>query len=466
MTISPVPRLDQPGRIIIPCYEYDEINIDPDEVLGPDGRLNIIDGIQEKYVVIDFKHGHLRLRARGCSGLIPLTERITLQVRPRFPIRNLTHIVNMCGRTPIAIPALRRYEPSDDTGEWLVDVMADALLDAFDIITSNGLLRRYHRTVESGSYLHGHLDATDTMLRFASRGITHHAQFSWFERSIDNPPNRCLKATLLALHQRYAAQAQYSAQFEEQRGTRIRRTGAALQILKEVPITDRRSFLEDPQVRGLTPLPEPRAYYRPALDLAFAILTDRGITLNSRDARVEDRPGNPIMSTLLVNTEALFEEFVRLSLQEAFANVPGLAVLDGNKDPGRKMIYQELTDKQHECLPDSAIPITKRSENMTPDIVFQHEDGTYPLIADVKCTKVHDYMERSELEQVMTYGHRYRSPMVMTIHPRTQESQPGLFVEGRVGTTLALQYRVDLDAEDLDEEMQTMASQIRELISA
>lgn len=454
MTLFPLMRPTAPDREVIPAKEYGLIDVAPADVLGSDGRLILTPGVLNKYVKADFKDNGLRLTARGVTGLIPLTDRLTVQVRPRFPLHNLTHMVSVCGYTPTVLPALLRdYKATDQFSDWMLDVMADALLVAFDTIRLNGLLRTYHRRTDDGSYPHGRINTTATILRHASRGINHRAEYSWFERTIDNAPNRCLKSAAAALHRRYLHAERRSGVRE-----RVARLGEVLRVLQDVTPESRPFSLDDPVVRGTIPLPETRAYYQPALELAVAVLTPNGISL--------DAPTGPVrMQSLLVKTEDLFEEFVRLSLQKSLSNLPDVAVLDGNKDPGRLPLYEGVSDSERELLPAHEVPTVKgRAPEVNPDVVFRLEDGTHPLVADVKYTEVKDFADRSEVEQVVLYGVRYRSPVAITIHPRYGGAKKGLHVAGRIGSILVAQYRVDLGAEDLEAEMDEMAVRISELI--
>lgn len=456
MTIAPMDRLTEPDRVVVPCKEYGPIDVSPEDVIGPDGRLLLVRGVLNRYVEADFVDGGLRLSVKGFSGLIPLTDHIAIQVRPRFPLRNLTHMVAVCGYVPTMLSALRDYQATDRWSDWLFDVMADGLLSTLDTISVNGLLRTYQRRTEAGSYPHGRINATMSMLKYASRGVNHKAEYSWFERTVDNAPNRCLKSAVASLHGRYV-----NAPREKGVRERIARLAEAMRLLQDVTLEARPFSLEDPQLRGNMPLPETRAYYGPALELARAILTRRGISLDA------DK-GGVIMPTLLVKTENLFEEFVRVSLQEALSDHPALSVLDGNQEPGKARLYEALTDIEKATLPGHEEPPVPggREPDANPDIVFRRDDGTHPLIADVKYSNVKGYADRSEVEQVVLYGHRYRSPVAMTIHPRRADSRKGLYVAGRIGSTVVAQYRVDLGASNLEAEMAEMAERISALIAS
>jgi 5-methylcytosine-specific restriction enzyme subunit McrC len=455
MTVVPLNRLTEPNRVVIPCKEYGPIDIAPEDVLGQGGRLSLLPQVLNKYVQADFGGEGLRLSAKGVSGLIPLTDRITLQVRPRFPLRNLTHMVAACGYVPTMLPALRDYQLTDQWSDWLLDVMADGLLTALETVSLNGLLRTYHRRTEAGSYPHGRVNTTASMLRYASRGINHKAEFSWFERTTDNAPNRCLKSAVAFLHARYSRSPR-------QKGVRqrIARLAESMRVLQDVKLESRPFSLDHPQVRGEVPLPDTRAYYRPALELAVAILTGRGISLDTHS-------GNISMPTLLVKTEDLFEEFIRVSLQKALSDHSMLSVLDGNQEPGKTSLYEDLPDAERQALPaHEELPVSGKKPDANPDIVFRLSDGTHPLVADVKYSNVKGYAARSEVEQVVLYGNRYRSPVAMTIHPRRADSKKGLYVAGRIGSTIVAQYRVDLGANDLEAEMKEMADRISDLIAS
>jgi 5-methylcytosine-specific restriction enzyme subunit McrC len=458
---------------IVRCREYGPIEVDASKILDTEGRLAVADGVLGRYVRADFKDYRLRLSAMGVTGLIPLTDRVMIQVRPRFPLQNMTHMVTTCGYTPTMLSALRDYSPADHWADWLLDVLADALLACVDTIRQQGLLRVYTQRRNVSSFPHGRVNVTATVTRIASRGINHRADYSWFERTIDNPPNRLLKASLLRLHAHYH-------HIPKQQGlrTRMSRLAEAIRLFHEVGNDQHLRSLNDAQVRGTKHLPTPRGYYRPALGLAVAILTGRGVSL---DPSIPARPhavGAPFtvdpgiltdvtLPTLLVKTDDLFEEFVRLSLQASFSGEPGIAILDGNKSEGRLPLYVPHTAADLAGLPAHEIVTASGQEPYAePDVVCRRPDDSCPLVADVKYTNVEDLANRSEVEQVVLYGIRYKSPIVMTIHPKRDRARRGLHVAGRIGDILITQYRIDLSASDLDAEMNLFAEDLRALLAS
>lgn len=434
--------------------EYGVIEVFPEEVMTPEGKLLIYEKLIDKYVKVDFKWGKIRVSAKGVSGVFPLTERITVQVRPRFPVRNLSHMVSACGYEPAVLESLRQYSSAERYEDWMLNVLTDAYLVAMERIAEQGFLRTYDQRSIGGSYPHGRIKMSETVNKFASRGVFHRAEYSWFEKSMDNVVNQCLRAACVHLYLRHRNSALNS-------DSRVRssRLNNILSLLEEVTDVPEGEFIYDPVVRGVLMLPDARSYYRQALDLSLAILESSGFDIDAWQ-------GNLQAGSLLIKTEDLFEDFVRLSLQQEFARHERIDVLDGNAE-GQLPLFEPIEHAPTGSNWPKYLTVKGPSRAATPDIVFRNiVDHDVPLVADAKFTSVVDHAGRSELEQVVTYGARYQSPIAMTIHPRKSNTTGGLVFSGRIGNVLVAQYRVDLGAENLDSEMADMANAIAELIES
>jgi 5-methylcytosine-specific restriction enzyme subunit McrC len=163
----------------------------------------------------------------------------------------------------------------------------------------------------------------------------------------------------------------------------------------------------------------------------------------------------------------LFEEFVRLSLQASFSGDPNIAILDGNKGEGHLPLYVPHTATDLAGMPPhETVTVSGQEPRAEPDVVCRRPDGSHPLVADVKYTNVKGLTDRSEIEQVVLYGVRYQSPIVMTIHPKRDDARRGLHVAGRIGSMLVTQYRVDLGNSDLDAEMRLFTDDLRTLLAS
>jgi 5-methylcytosine-specific restriction enzyme subunit McrC len=386
--------------LVVECAEYDHIDIDTRLWLSEAHETKLNSEIHGRDVLrANFKQGVLRLQATSYVGVIPLNERVIVRVRPRVPIANLTRMVIETGHEVLPLQALlREYSGRGTADDWTMDIYTDALLDRIDTILAGGLLRAYERRDGEGHFPHGRIDFTRTVQRFSARGVDNKAAYSWFERTIDTPVNRCLKAAMGAVHQHLTKERSRPRKGDR---ARLARLTGQFHAFDEVADDPDYRFLDVPEVVGLLPLPDHRAYYRPALDLAVLILQDIGIALELGGSDVQ-------LSSLLIDTNKLFENFVRVSLaKHAKRNGWPVDVLDGNAE-GKVDLY---TVPDPRPAPFGA-PMKALAEvdpgKAQPDVVLRTIDGTYALVAEVKNTahgrdaKAQDVLpERGEVEQAV-----------------------------------------------------------------
>lgn len=435
---------------LLSCAEYAEAPIPPESVIM-DGRLTIRTEVSS-LLTVDFKDGAPRFRPKGVVGVLPLTDGLSLQVLPRFPVANLNHMLAVCGESPRVLPFLAEFDARAGLESWVRDALTDGLLRQFTEIQHDGLLRTYRRRRDSGSRPHGRIVASTTMAKFAARGIAHRAEYEWFERTVDNGPNALLARCFRVLRRQYES--------EESTADNMRRRKAiasALNQLRDVPTWSIPDIRRDRFVRDPKRLPATRRVYGPAIDMGKLLLDERTVRLGSMPSR-----GSTVtFPTVLVDTETLFENFVRTSLRARLTD--SVHVRDGNKE-GKRPLYRDAGElpggfPSHHSVSRGQVP------DMTPDIVIEAVgDGACPLIAEVKYTPVKDVPKRSEAEQAIVYSNGYSSPVTMTVHPCSRGQRSGLHVSGRVGQTLMTYYLVDLDAKDLNIEMEKMAAAVQGLI--
>jgi len=453
----------QSGVVVVECAEYDQIEIDADLWLneGHETKFNSeIDG--RDILRANFKKGVLKLQATSYVGVIPLNEHVVVRVKPRVPIANLTRMVIETGHNVLPLSAFREYSGRGTADDWAMDIYTDALLDHVDIILDAGLLRTYERRQGEGHFPHGRIDFTRTIQRFAARGVDNKVAYSWFERTVDTPANRCVRAAMEVIYEHLA-----KVKSQPRRGDRARlaRLAGQFHAFEEVDTDSDYRFLADPEILGLVALPDPRAYYRPALDLSILILQGDGIALELGGSDVR-------LSSLLIDTNKLFENFVRVSLAK-HAQTMGwpVEVLDGNAD-GKVDLYDvpdPLPAPLGTPLPALA---SKDPGKAQPDIALRALDGSFPLVAEVKNTahgkaaQSEDVLpERGEVEQAVTYALRYGLDFTLLIHPWIKGSR-GLVYVGRVRSVDVYDYRLDLSSDEhLDAALADMAAAVAGLAS-
>lgn len=439
---------------VIDCAEYDHIDLDASMWISESHQTKFNSEIDGRDILrANFKRGVLTLQATSYVGVIPLNERVVVRVKPRVPIANLTRMVIETGHSVLPLSAFRDYSGRGTADDWTMDIYTDALLDYVDEVLDAGLLRAYERREDEGHVPHGRIDFARTGQRFVARGVSNKAAFSWFERTIDTPANRCVKAALEIIHEHLSR-----AKSMPRKGDRakIARLAGQFHAFEEVSEDADYDFLDDPQVLGLLPLPDPRAYYRPLLDLCVLILQGRSIALELGGSDVR-------LSSLLIDTNKLFETFVRVSLSKHAAKHGWpVVVLDGNGD-GKVDLY-DVPDPLPRPFGTPLDALASRDPGKAqPDVVLRAIDGSYPLVAEVKNTshgakaEAATLPDRGEVEQAVTYAVRYNLSSTLLIHPWVKGTK-GLVYVGRVRSIDVYDYRLDLSADEhLDEALADMA---------
>lgn len=396
-----------------------------------------------------------QLFARGFVGLLPLTPDLGVLVRPKFPA-SISAMVESCQWTTTPITVLREYMSTGTASDWMVTRLVLEFLDAVTTLLDRGLMRNYVRRTITSASPKGRVLVRATLQTLGSRGIDYKAVSEHFERTDQNPPNQAIVGAL-----------NWSRLWSQKHNDPavMRRATQALAAFEGVAPDPERAFLLDPHVRGLRQLPESRQAYRRALDLAVALLERKGFSLDAAD-------GTLGLTSLLVETDKLFEEYVRSKLRECLAD-DDLSVLDGNELSPKEALFQKVIN---EALVEESgrkpSLLRGRGNKINPDILVRDSVGQTRLVIDVKYKALKDqgqdeetaHADRAAIEQCVTYGARLGCDRVMSIHPTLAGQSSGLFISGRIGHITVYQYRLDLGAEILEDEVAEMARSVDDVI--
>ena len=197
------------------------------------------------------------------------------------------------------------------------------------------------------------------------------------------------------------------------------------------------------------------------LDLSVLILQGVGIAL--------ELGGNDVqLSSLLIDTNKLFENFVRVSLAK-HAKQQRLAGRACSTATPRAR--STSTTCPIRCRHRSACPWQRWRRvdpgKAQPDIVLRALDGTFPLVAEVKNTahgkdaQADDVLpERGEVEQAVTYALRY-DLRLHAADPPVDQGHQGLVYVGRVRSVDVYDYRLDLSSDEgIDAALADMATTV------
>lgn len=392
-----------------------------------------------------------KLFAKGVIGLVPLGGNLSVLVRPRFPV-SVTHMVNVCEWPTIALDVLRHYDEAPGVAEeWMLDRLISDFLTAMRGLLSQGLIREYRQREAVTSAPKGRILVGRTIREQASRGIDYRVNISYFEKTETTAPNQALLAALHWALEWLDERLRISVDKVASKNIRATRQEAIrhLYALRFVGNDPERRFMSDPYVQGIRDMPESRSEYRRALRLAVALLERRGFTLEGSEGLLG-------LSSLLLSTDDLFEEFVRRRLRQYTS---GFDVLDGNDISPIRRLFESAEVATGVTVVES---LRIGPNKVQPDILIENAGQTL-LVADVKYQTVSNgHADRHAIEQVITYAERLKCTEVMTVHPCVSGQSPGLVLSGRIGTVRVWQYRISL-AEDPDADMKEMARAVEAL---
>ncbi len=431
-------------RSVYAAKEHGKVAI-PLEHLIIEGILHIYPEVTGKnYFSIHLKDNKLVFQAGAYIGLIPVNDRVAIDVRPRVPLRNIEKILSFTEQPFVSLRLhARQYETTLEQPKQLLDFMADDLMQALAVIEQKGLHREYVLENHDTSFPRGRIQVSNTMQRHHAKGMKHRVAASWFSSSGNIGTNQCLKYALWYLAEHYR-------RVRPRRGHRkiVGSLNRNYLSFNEIDLDRSRSFLGNPVVINPAWMPTNRAYYQQSIQIAKAIIRDRGITFDGRKDEI-------LMASLLVNMEKAFEEYIRKVLQNGMAMISSeISVFDGNKRiPGgaRKKLFDDVE------MPE-----------VTPDILCDRIDNStdlagLPIIIEIKYKPITELPERSDLNQAITYGVSYRAHHVVIVHPRVQASHAGLNFLGRLGGMLIYGYAFDLSPKDLYKEEIAFVNDIYEL---
>lgn len=434
------PSADAGRTIQISEWEHIEV---PSDVILRDGRLDVYPEVVERdYVTVRPHLSGVRLQAGRYVGIIPLNDRLTVEVSPRVPVATFGRLLGISQHIPTEVAhADRPYRTEPGSLFSLVDIYTRTLVANADDIAFRGLHKEYVCCEEETSFPRGRINPGRSATRLLSQGIAHRVSAEWFERTADNGVNRTLKYALWLL-------AQLLRTAKGNRRALVRAVNRAYRHFDAVTLDRARSFMRDDIVSGRVVLPPLRSYYTTALNMALVIINEQMLSW--------DRPGSTLrLPSLVLDMSVIFEAYLRRLLELAATRDRWpVRVLDGNKMEsagGGKRLF------------DSGDSITA-----TPDIVLARRKPTgardYSLLVEVKYKPM---PSRDDINQTLAYALSYRCPIVVIAQPRAVAGNypPGPSLIGTVDEVAVYRYVFDLAADTLAGEEARFANSLSGLLS-
>lgn len=395
-----------------------------------DGTLQIFPDVEARGLLhVQFRRGRVVVTAGRYIGLVPLTDNISIDVRPKLPVSNLGRVLDQ-SRVSIGLlkGARRLYKPSNNGGVSVVEFLLSNLLNEISPIRTFGFHKDYIRALSSSSSPRGRIRLRETISQHYSRGSTHRVVDERFAQSSDTAPNRSIKSALQHLVHLLnrsggdrklisAANAAYS-DFPE--------------IIGPAKFSD---YEECHEILMLRSLPYQREYYYRPLEIALLVLSGRAIELDGRGGALN-------LDSFIVDFESVFEQYIRRCLSSAAPE--GIAVKDGNHE-GRKRLYDDRKDPPAQ-----------------PDIVLEDRINNRRAVVEIKYKEKPD---RPDVNQAITYAVTYRTNRVILVHQRKIGTAGGLQRLGIMNGITIDSYGFDLAREDLEDEERAIGAVLFEILA-
>ena len=405
---------------IFDVVEREETDI-PVSELWADGKLSVIPEILNRgFFQIRLSRENLTVFAGQYIGLVPLNERITINVRPKLPIPRLLSVLGRCEtkiKSLVSFPV--GYEAATYRPLVFLEPIAITMISLLNTLREKGFLKEYRPTSSDHSPLRGRILFGRSLRRFWSKGLQHRAAVSFYDLTANVPANRVLKSAVEHLLRQF--------RFLPNKPKSLMRD-----------LGDYQDLFAMMDIDNINPLTIPNfgrihlgGTYREAVELAALIVRGHGVKLPAT--------GNIRLPSFLLDMAEVFESYIRNALRIGLA--PAFEVLDGNLE-GKRPLYDE-----------KPVPLA------TPDIVLS-EAGRVMLVVDVKYKGA---PSRDDINQILTYAVRYDVTKVLLLCLSSNDAGR-LDQLGTISGIKVYLYAFSLAATSLDAEDAQLVSAVRDRI--
>ena len=382
---------------VFDCLERQAVDVPIDSLLGPNGTLNILPAVKARgYFDIDYRGDKLTFVAGRFVGLIPISQDICISVKPKIEIVDLVRLIAIAGGEIGVLPFfIRGYEKHTRQETTVIPILLRTLLEQLRQLESEGMLKEY-LPFEGEGVFRNRINFGRTLHHQWARGKFTSASWNAFAFTTNNAANQLIKYTLW-----YCGGLLDSCMVSHDLREQLTEV---FSLFDQVSLDPQQSFLSP--VRSLLQrdaLPTLRHYYRDVCNTCLFIIGNDSVSLTMQGTDID-------LLSFILNLEDLFERFVRKVLQRSLHSIPGLRVLDGNRE-GRSFLFYD-----------------SRAMEVRPDIVIQRAGSTV-LIADVKYKpKVNE----SDRYQLIAHAYSCGVRRALFVLPSYEAAQHGLVRRGQL----------------------------------
>ena len=125
--------------------------------LMEDGKISVFPHVEEKgFLFLNFRKSKVALSAGPYIGLIPLSPNVIVDVRPKEPVSNVAHVLDMARSKVDYLSSFNRFYSSQmSKSASAFEFLVRNYLDSLSPIFSSGFLKEYVPFKENSSRSRG-----------------------------------------------------------------------------------------------------------------------------------------------------------------------------------------------------------------------------------------------------------------------------------------------------------------------
>jgi len=403
-------------------YEHTEVAI-PLAAMLQNGRLNIFEEVKGKnYFQVYSRGADLIFQCGSYVGLIPINEDVAIEVAPRVKISNLDRILQQADASHRIFSLISRGYAASEEASYLIDLLADALIEGVEEIVEWGKHKEYGRRIYHGHPRSGRILVKETSHLRAKNPGTVSASTSRFERGSENVFNICIRFALEHLIHTLSL-----GRPESRRSKRLSRLNVAWQNFSEVEAKGNALSIANEVERRMS-YERLSVPYEKTLPLANAVLRSSGPSQRNL-------PPSFSLNSLIFDVADAFEQYIRGCL----AKHCSAFVIDGN--------FAAPTGAKQLLFLNSTHHLT-RNVHTTPDVLIRNDQGVPVCVLDVKYKPYSGMPDRNDINQALTYALAYGTAICGLVYP---SNSPVGRVDafGKVGGVDVFGFSIGLNAPDL-----------------
>lgn len=351
---------------IIEVSERSSIELPFADLFSSGGSLKLRSDIIGKGLVeIRQAQSTLKLQVNGLIGRLPITNGLALDVRPKFPVSNLNHMI-YASRSQLENPFFtdRPYETTR-----MRDYLPVPLIKSFSMalkkLLAQGVIREYERQTVVGSPK-PRINFNKSHQQYWSKLKPTHAVMDRFEFTHDNLANQCLKLA--------AKKAIAISGSTDKLESCVAPLAASLRQLERVSTLTPAAIM-DALHTARTSIPAERSDYAFALDCALELLRHNDVLLDNAQCGLE-------LESYVISLDSVFEEYIRGVISSFPDHGHGrISTVDGNIKRHQKHLFSDT--KKYIIKPD-LIMKDRRGIQMIGDVKYKirpKEEDRYQLIS-------------------------------------------------------------------------------------